>query len=243
MSEQVKPNEQNAAGKKQQVTEMFDTISGEYDGLNRIISLGLDQKWRDNVVDMVAAQQPQTIMDIATGTGDLVIKMAERTSASRLVGLDISSGMLEVGKVKVKHEKLDGRIEMVLGDSENLQFEDHTFDAITVSYGVRNFEDLEKGLSEILRVLKPNGALVVLETSVPEKFPFKQGYYLYSNLVVPTLGRLFSKDQKAYGYLSKSASKFPYGERFNNILKKVGFKNVENHLQFHGASTIYKAIK
>lgn len=243
MSEQVKPNEQNAAGKKQQVTEMFDTISGEYDGLNRIISLGLDQKWRDNVVDMVAAQQPQTIMDIATGTGDLVIKMAEKTSASRLVGLDISSGMLEVGKVKVKQQKLDGRIEMVLGDSENLQFEDHTFDAITVSYGVRNFEDLEKGLSEILRVLKPNGALVVLETSVPEKFPFKQGYYLYSNLVVPTLGKIFSKDQKAYGYLSKSASKFPYGERFNNILKKVGFKNVENHLQFHGASTIYKAIK
>lgn len=243
VSEQVKPNQQDAAGKKQQVTQMFDTISGEYDGLNRLISLGLDQKWRDNVVHMVAAQNPDAIMDIATGTGDLVIKMAQKTKASRLVGLDISSGMLEVGKVKVKQEKLEDRIEMVLGDSENLQFEEATFDAITVSYGVRNFEDLEKGLSEILRVLKPGGTLVILETSVPEKFPFKQGYYVYSNLVVPTLGKIFSKDQTAYGYLSKSASKFPYGERFNNILKKVGFKHIENHLQFHGASTIYKAIK
>ena len=222
---------------------MFDTISGEYDGLNRMISLGLDQKWRDNVVQMVAAQQPDVIMDIATGTGDLVIKMAEKTNASRLVGLDISSGMLEVGKIKVKKEKLDDRIEMVLGDSENLQFDDGTFDAITVSYGVRNFENLEKGLSEILRVLKPSGILVILETSVPEKFPFKQGYYFYSNLVVPTLGKLFSKDGKAYGYLSKSASKFPHGERFNNILRKVGFREVESHLQFHGASTIYKGIK
>ncbi len=243
MSQEVKPDQNSAAGKKQQVTQMFDTISGEYDGLNRLISLGLDQKWRDNVVDMVAAQQPDTIMDIATGTGDLVIKMAQNTAASKLVGLDISSGMLEVGKIKVRQEQLDSRIEMVLGDSENLQFDNGTFDAITVSYGVRNFEDLEKGLAEILRVLKPGGILVVLETSVPEKFPFKQGYYVYSNLVVPALGKLFSKDRKAYGYLSKSASKFPYGQRFNNILKKVGFKDIENHLQFHGASTIYKAIK
>ena len=222
---------------------MFDTISGEYDGLNRLISLGLDQKWRDNVVELVAAINPNSIMDIATGTGDLVIKMAQKTNASRLVGLDISSGMLEVGKIKVTKEKLDDRIAMVLGDSENLQFADATFDAVTVSYGVRNFEDLEKGLAEILRVLRPGGMLVVLETSVPEKFPFKQGYYVYSNLVVPTLGKLFSKDRKAYAYLSESASKFPYGERFNNILKKVGFKDIENDLQFHGASTIYKATK
>lgn len=243
VSEQVKPNQQDNAGKKEQVTQMFDTISGEYDGLNRLISLGLDQKWRDNVVEMVAATHPDTIMDIATGTGDLVIKMAQKTKASRLVGLDISSGMLEVGKMKVTQEKLDNRIEMVLGDSENLQFEDGTFDAVTVSYGVRNFEDLEKGLSEIRRVLKPSGILVVLETSVPEKFPFKQGYYVYSNLVVPTLGKLFSKDRTAYKYLSESASKFPHGERFNNILKKVGFKDIENHLQFHGASTIYRAVK
>lgn len=240
---QVKPDQKDPSGKKEQVTKMFDTISGEYDGLNRMISLGLDQKWRDNVVNMVAAQNPDVIMDIATGTGDLVIKMAKKTTASRLIGLDISAGMLEVGKTKVTQEHLDNRIEMVLGDSENLQFNDASIDAITVSYGVRNFEDLEKGLSEILRVLKPGGVLVILETSVPTKFPFKQGYAIYSKLVVPTLGKLFSKDKIAYGYLSESASKFPYGEQFNNILSKVGFSTIENHLQFYGASTIYKAVK
>lgn len=242
-TDQVKPDQKDPSGKKEQVTKMFDTISGEYDGLNRMISLGLDQKWRDNVVNMVAAHKPDVIMDIATGTGDLVIKMARATNASKLIGLDISPGMLEVGKVKVNQEALDNRIEMVIGDSENLQFEDNSIDAVTVSYGVRNFEDLEKGLSEILRVLKPSGVLVILETSVPTKFPFKQGYALYSGLIVPALGKLFSKDKVAYGYLSESASKFPYGEKFNNILRKVGFNNVESHLQFHGASTIYKAVK
>jgi demethylmenaquinone methyltransferase/2-methoxy-6-polyprenyl-1,4-benzoquinol methylase len=148
-----------------------------------------------------------------------------------------------VGKIKVKEEKLDDRIEMVVGDSEALEFPDSSIDAVTVSYGVRNFEDLEKGLSEILRVLKPGGLLVILETSVPTKFPFKQGYYLYSKLIVPTLGKVFSKDKTAYGYLSESAANFPYGEKFNNILRKVGFSQVESHLQFQGASTIYQAIK
>ncbi|GAK90343.1 2-heptaprenyl-1,4-naphthoquinone methyltransferase [Nonlabens ulvanivorans] len=243
MAQEVKPYNEEDSSKKEQVTKMFDTISGEYDGLNRMISLGLDQKWRANVVDMIAATNPDTIMDIATGTGDLVIQMAQKTNASKLIGLDISSGMLEVGKVKVKKEDLDNRIEMVLGDSEDLPFENDSIDAVTVSYGVRNFEDLEKGLSEIRRVLKPQGILVILETSVPTKFPFKQGYYVFSKLVVPTIGKLFSKDKIAYGYLQKSASTFPYGERFNNILKKVGFNNVEHFLQFHGASTIYKAIK
>lgn len=243
MAQQVKPYNEENSSKKEQVTKMFDTISGEYDGLNRMISLGLDQKWRANVVAMIAAAHPDTIMDIATGTGDLVIQMAQKTNASRLIGLDISSGMLEVGKVKVAKEKLDDRIEMILGDSENLPFEDNAIDAITVSYGVRNFENLEKGLSEIRRVLKPQGILVILETSIPTKFPFKQGYYVFSKLVVPTIGKLFSKDKTAYGYLQKSAQAFPYGQEFNNILKKVGFNNVEHFLQFQGASTIYKAIK
>lgn len=243
MAQEVKPYNEEEGGKKEQVTRMFDTISGEYDGLNRMISLGLDQKWRANVVDMIASTNPETILDIATGTGDLVIQMAQKTDAKKLIGLDISSGMLEIGKLKVTKEELDSRIEMVLGDSENLQFEDNSIDAVTVSYGVRNFEDLEKGLSEIRRVLKPDGILVILETSVPERFPFKQGYFFYSKLIVPALGKLFSKDKIAYGYLSESASKFPYGERFNNILKKVGFNNVNHYLQFHGASTIYKAIK
>lgn len=243
VAQEVKPYNKENSTKKEQVTKMFDTISGEYDGLNRMISLGLDQKWRSNVVEMIAASQPDVIMDIATGTGDLVIQMAQKINASKLIGLDISSGMLEVGKIKVKEEQLDDRIDMVLGDSENLPFEDNTIDAVTVSYGVRNFEDLEKGLSEIRRVLKPKGILVILETSVPTRFPFKQGYYVFSKLVVPTIGKLFSKDKTAYGYLQKSAQAFPYGERFNNILTKVGFNNVEHFLQFHGASTIYKAIK
>ncbi|MGB3590921.1 MAG: bifunctional demethylmenaquinone methyltransferase/2-methoxy-6-polyprenyl-1,4-benzoquinol methylase UbiE [Nonlabens sp.] len=243
MPKEVKPYKEDDSSKKEQVTKMFDTISGEYDGLNRMISLGLDQKWRDNVVKLVAASSPDVIMDIATGTGDLVIKMAQETHARKLIGLDISPGMLEVGKVKVNQEKLDDRIEMVVGDSENLEFKNNSIDAVTVSYGVRNFENLKKGLSEILRVLQPGGVLVILETSIPTKFPFKQGYYLYSNLIVPTLGKLFSKDKTAYEYLSESASKFPYGEEFNNILREVGFKDVESHLQFQGASTIYKAVK
>lgn len=243
MAKEVKPYNDQNSGKKEQVTQMFDTISGEYDGLNRMISLGLDQKWRDNVVGMVAAHKPDVIMDIATGTGDLVIKMAQQTQASKLIGLDISPGMLEVGKLKVKDESLQDRIEMVVGDSENLSYPDASIDAVTVSYGVRNFEDLEKGLSEILRVLRPGGILVILETSVPTSFPYKQGYYFYSKLIVPTLGKLFSKDKTAYGYLSESAANFPYGEKFNNILSKVGFKDVESQLQFHGASTIYKAVK
>lgn len=243
VAQEVKPYKGENSRKKEQVTKMFDTISGEYDGLNRMISLGLDQKWRANVVEMVAATNPDTIMDIATGTGDLVIQMAQKTKASKLIGLDISSGMLEVGKIKVTKEALDDRIDMVLGDSENLPFEDNSIDAVTVSYGVRNFENLEKGLSEIRRVLKPKGILVILETSIPSKFPFKQGYYVFSKLVVPTIGKLFSKDKTAYGYLQKSAKAFPYGERFNNILKKVGFNDVQHFLQFQGASTIYRAIK
>jgi demethylmenaquinone methyltransferase/2-methoxy-6-polyprenyl-1,4-benzoquinol methylase len=243
VSEQIKPNEGDHASKKEQVTQMFDNISGEYDRLNRVVSLGLDQKWRSRVVEMVKQTNPSSIIDIATGTGDLVIAMAEETSAKKLVGLDISPKMLEVGKHKVNQMSLDNRIEMTVGDSENLPYPDASFDAVTVSYGVRNFEDLEKGLAEIYRILTPSGVLVILETSVPTKFPFKQGYQIFSGVVVPTLGKIFSKDKSAYSYLSKSAANFPYGERFNNILRKIGFKDVQDHPQFYGASTIYKAVK
>ena len=217
MSENITPYQNSAVGKKKQVTQMFDTISNEYDGLNRVISFGIDQKWRKNVVNIVNSISPNTILDIATGTGDLAIMFAEHTNAEKITGLDISEGMLNVGKQKVINKKLNDRIKLVVGDSENLPFEDNSFDAITVSFGVRNFETLEKGLSEILRVLKPNGKFVILETSVPTKFPFKQGYKLHSNILLPLIGKLFSKDKKAYGYLSKSAANFPYGEALNNI--------------------------
>lgn len=221
---------------------MFDTISKDYDGLNRVISFGIDIKWRKKVVAMVKETQPKTILDIATGTGDLAINLAE-TNAEKIIGLDISSGMLEVGKEKVNKLALQDTIEMVIGDSENLPFENNTFDAITVAFGVRNFETLEKGLREILRVLKPQGTFVILETSVPTKTPFKQGYHFYTKNILPLIGKMFSKDRSAYKYLSDSASVFPYGEALNNILRKTGFINVKDYPQTLGVATIYKSSK
>ncbi len=221
---------------------MFDTISGNYDGLNRVISFGIDVKWRKKVLKIVADSNPKTILDIATGTGDLAILMAQ-TNADKIIGLDISAGMLEVGRKKIEDKKLSGKIEMLLADSENMPFEDHTFDAITVAFGVRNFEHLEKGLSEILRVLKPGGVFVILETSIPEKTPYKQGYKFYSKYILPLIGKLFSKDNSAYQYLSESASVFPYGEALNNILKKIGFIDVVSKPQTFGVATIYSASK
>jgi demethylmenaquinone methyltransferase/2-methoxy-6-polyprenyl-1,4-benzoquinol methylase len=221
---------------------MFDTISGEYDSLNRVISFGIDIKWRNKVVSIVKASNPDTILDIATGTGDLAISLAE-TNATKITGLDISPGMLEVGKVKVKSKKLDQKIDMIIGDSESLPFDDHTFDAITVAFGIRNFENLEKGLADILRVLKPGGTFVILETSVPTKIPYKQGYAFHSKVILPLVGKLFSKDKTAYTYLSDSANVFPYGEKLNNILRKVGFISVEDLPQTFGVATIYKASK
>jgi len=238
----VNPYKDSDLGKKEQVTKMFDTISKDYDGLNRVISFGIDIKWRKKVVEIVKKQQPKTILDIATGTGDLAINLAE-TSAEEIVGLDISPGMLEVGKEKVKAKQLDNRVKMIIGDSENMPFEDNTFDAITVAFGVRNFETLENGLKDILRVLKPGGTFVILETSVPTRFPFKQGYKAYSKFILPSIGRLFSKDKTAYKYLSESASVFPYGEALNNILRNIGFINVEDKPQTFGVATIYTASK
>lgn len=243
MAKKVTPYKDSDLGKKQQVTQMFDTISENYDGLNRVISFGIDVKWRKKVVKAIAATNPENALDIATGTGDLAIQMAEAMPKAKVTGLDISPGMLEVGKNKVKEKDLESRIEMVIGDSEALPFDDNSFDAITVAFGVRNFEDLEKGLSEIYRVLKPGGIFVVLETSVPVKFPFKQGYQLYSKTLLPLIGRIFSKDRSAYAYLSESASVFPFGEAFNNILQKIGFIQVENKPQTFGVATIYKASK
>ena len=208
MSEKITPYKNSSLGKKEQVAQMFDTISGNYDNLNRVISFGIDVKWRKKVLQMVSKSNPKTILDIATGTGDLAILMAQ-TKAERIIGLDISAGMLEVGKKKIAAKNLSNTIEMVLADSENMPFEDNYFDAITVAFGVRNFENLEKGLAEILRVLKPNGLFVILETSVPDKTPYKQGYNFYSKNILPIIGKLFSKDNVAYGYLSESAAAFP----------------------------------
>ena len=242
MSKTITPYKDSTLGKKEQVTQMFDAISGNYDGLNRVISFGIDVKWRKKVLKLVAAKNPETILDIATGTGDLAILMA-KTNAKTIIGLDISSGMLEVGKKKIVEKKLDSVIEMIIGDSESMPFSDNHFDAITVSFGIRNFETLEKGLTEIHRVLKPNGIFVILETSVPEKTPYKQGYKFYSKNILPIIGKLFSKDNVAYRYLSESASVFPFGEKLNNILRKIGFIDVVAMPQTFGVATIYSATK
>lgn len=242
MGKKITPYKDSDLGKKKQVEQMFDTISTNYDGLNRVISFGIDVKWRKKVVKMVSDTNPEAVLDIATGTGDLAISLA-KTGAKRIVGLDLSEGMLAVGRKKIQEEGLTGRIEMIQGDSEALPFEDNTFDGITVAFGVRNFENLEKGLAEILRVLKPGGIFVILETSVPTKFPFKQGYNFYSKNMLPLIGKLFSKDKVAYSYLSESAAAFPYGEELNNILKKIGFIDVSHSPQTMGVATIYSASK
>lgn len=241
-AEKINPYKDSDLGKKEQVAQMFDNISENYDGLNRVISLGIDVKWRKKVVEIVGKNNPKQILDIATGTGDLALMMAD-LNPDRIVGLDISSGMLEVGKQKIVKANLTEKIEMIVGDSEAMPFDDATFDAITVSFGVRNFANLDNGLKEIARVLKPTGVLVILETSNPVKFPFKQGYKLYTNLFLPTVGKLFSKDKAAYSYLSESANSFPFGEAFNNILQKNGFTHTEDTPVTFGVATIYIASK
>ena len=242
MSTPVTPYKNSEDSKKQQVTSMFDTIAGNYDNLNRVISFGIDVSWRKKVIKLVKKGAPKNALDIATGTGDLAISLVD-SGAKEITGLDISKGMLNIGKQKVAALGLEHKITMVVGDGEKLPFKDNHFDVITVAFGVRNFENLDRGLTEILRVLKPGGQFVVLETSVPEKFPFKQGYFIYTKTILPLIGKLFSKDKVAYKYLSDSAAKFPHGKAFNNILEKIGFIHVENKPQTFGVASIYVASK
>ena len=242
MSKKIIPYQNSGLSKKGQVEKMFNNISKEYDILNRVISFGIDVSWRKKIVKILKSKNPSTILDVATGTGDLAIAMV-KTNAQKIIGLDISKGMLDVGIEKIKDRNLNNTIEMIIGDSENLKYENDFFDAVTVSFGVRNFESLDSGLSEIFRVLKPNGSLVILETSNPTKFPFKQFYRFYSKFILPSIGKIFSKDKVAYNYLSESSAEFPYGEKFNNILKKIGFTSVVDFPQTFGVATIYVASK
>ena len=238
----VTPYDSSDLNKKKQVEQMFDNISPKYDLLNRVLSMGIDIQWRKDVIKMVKASNPQTILDIATGTGDLAIMMAKNTNA-KITGLDLSAGMLDVGRKKVKEAGLDSRIEMVQGDSESLPFQDNSFDCITVSFGVRNFENLEKGLAEINRVLKPGGTFVILEFSYPTAFPMKQLYTFYSKNILPAIGKMVSKDQSAYTYLPDSVRAFPHGEEMKNILKSVNFTQpIDKKLTF-GIASIYKSVK
>jgi len=237
-----KPYKNLNNSKKEQIVTMFDRIAQTYDQLNRLITFGMDKIWRKRVAKMIAANNPETILDAATGTGALAIDLAKQSSA-KIIGIDISEQMLAIGKEKINHLELDDIITMQLDDAEALSFESNTFDAISIGFGVRNFDNLNQGLSELYRVLKPGGQLVILETAVPKYFPLKQGYYLYSHWIIPILGKIFSRDKLAYEYLSDSASVFPYGERFNDILKENKFIDIVDHPQMLGIVTIYAAFK
>ena len=238
----VVPYKDVQANKKSQVAQMFNSIAGKYDFLNHFLSAGVDIYWRRKAIDLLKKSQPKTLLDIATGTGDFAIE-ALRLQPQKIVGIDISEGMLAVGQEKLKRKNLTDRIELQLGDSENLAFADNSFDAVTAAFGVRNFENLELGLQEIYRVLKPGGQLVILEFSKPQAFPFKQGYNIYFKHVLPVFGKLISKDRAAYTYLPESVQAFPDGPEFIQILKQVGFKTTEWHPLTFGISSIYTGVK
>ena len=238
----VKPYSDSDLTKKEQVEQMFDNISGKYDLLNRILSMGIDVSWRKKVVKSVKKENPKTILDIATGTGDLAIAMAKSTDA-KITGFDLSAGMLEVGRKKIKEQNLENRIEMIQGDAEKMPFEDNSFDVITVAFGVRNFENLKKGLDDIYRVLKPGGKFIILEFSQPEAVPMKQLYTFYSRYVLPKIGKKISKDQSAYTYLPDSVKAFPHGAEMKNILKKSNFVEPFDKKLTFGIASIYESLK
>ncbi|MDZ4839740.1 MAG: bifunctional demethylmenaquinone methyltransferase/2-methoxy-6-polyprenyl-1,4-benzoquinol methylase UbiE [Bacteroidota bacterium] len=238
----VKPDNKADTGKKEQVQQMFDDISPKYDLLNRVLSLGIDIKWRKRVVEILKPHKPSYILDVATGTADLAISMME-LNPSKIVGVDISQGMLNKGKIKLINKGLDSVITLQQGDSENLNFVDNTFDAITVAFGVRNYENLRLGLSEMLRVLKPEGILVILEFSQPKNKLFGSIYRFYFNNILPAIGKLISKNAKAYTYLPQSVGAFPYGDEMLNILNEIGYKNTKCEELTMGIASIYEASK
>ncbi len=241
MSEIVKPYNTDKS-KKEEVAQMFNNISARYDFLNHFLSLGIDHIWRRKAVNTLREIQPKRILDLATGTGDFAIALL-KLNPTQIVGMDISSGMLEVGKNKMKAKHVSHIIDMQLGDSENMPFEDGYFDAITVGFGVRNYEHLEKGLSEMLRVTRVGGKIVILEFSKPKRFPIKQAFGFYSRFIIPFFGKRISKDEKAYAYLPESVAAFPEGKAFTDILIKLGYKQVESTLVSGGIATIYTGIK
>jgi len=238
----VVPYKEETSGKKEQVAKMFNSISGNYDFLNHFLSLGIDITWRKKAVKLLKPYQPKLILDVATGTGDFALE-ALQLNPERIIGIDISEGMLEVGRKKMKDKKVDDRIQLQLGDSENLPFEENKFDAIIVAFGVRNFENLERGLSEMLRVVKPGGNIVILEFSRPRQFPFKQLYHFYFKFILPRIGRWVSNDHAAYTYLPESVQAFPDGDQFVELLSRLGYKNTACKPLTFGISSLYTGTK
>ncbi len=244
MYKQETINPYSSQGEKhEQVEVMFDNIAPTYDTLNHTLSLGTDKGWRRKAIDRLGAHHPQTILDIATGTGDFAILAAQRISPTSIIGADLSEGMMAVGREKVKKFGLDSVITFQKEDCLHLSFADDSFDAVTVAYGVRNFQDLEAGLGEMLRVLKPKGHLLILELATPPHFPMKQLFWLYSHVWMPLVGRLISKDKQAYKYLPATMEAFPQGEVMEKILYKVGYSKVEWKRFTFGICTMYLAEK
>jgi len=238
----VVPYKEEQAGKKQQVAKMFDNISQRYDFLNHFLSLGIDISWRKRAIQELEPLRPKLLLDVATGTGDFAIQ-ALSLNPDKVIGVDISEGMLEVGRQKLRKSQLINRIELMSGDSENLPFEENKFDAVTVAFGVRNFENLEKGLADMYRVMRPGGKVVILEFSKPKRFPFKQVYNFYFKFVLPKIGRVVSKDHEAYTYLPESVQAFPDGDDFLKILSGIGYKNPTCKPLTFGISSLYTGTK
>ena len=238
----VVPYKDQEGSKKEQVATMFNNISKRYDFLNHFLSLGIDILWRKKAIKMLRPEQPKMILDIATGTGDFAIE-ALALNPDKVIGVDISAGMLEVGREKLKKKRLDDRIELHMGDSEGLLFEDNTFDAVIVAFGVRNFEHLQQGIQDMYRVIKPGGTVTVLEFSKPTRFPFKQLYNFYFKFILPLIGRIISKDQSAYTYLPESVQSFPDGEGFLDVMRTAGFKEAKAKQLTFGISSIYRGRK
>ena len=240
---QVTPYSDKETSKKNQVTVMFDRIAPYYDNLNRVLSLGIDILWRKKAINILKETKPETILDIATGTADLAIEAAHMLSAIKIIGLDISANMLKIGDKKIAKKNLQDIITLELGDSENLRFENDSFDAVTSAFGVRNFENLEKGLAEMFRVLKPGGTMVILEFSKPRYFPLKQLFNVYFKHILPVIGKIRSKDGNAYKYLYDSVQVFPDYHNFIKILEKVGFCQSNFKVLSAGICCIYFAKK
>jgi len=243
MSKSVTPYQNTQVTKKEQVADMFNNISKTYDFLNHFMSLGIDIIWRKIAINELKASKPKRILDVATGTGDFAFEALSILKPEKIVGVDISAGMLEVAKQKIAKRNLSSKFEVRLGDSEKLPFTDSEFEAITVAYGVRNFENLETGLADMLRVLKPGGKVVVLEFSKPRVFPVKQLYNFYFHYITPGIGKLFSKDARAYSYLPESVAAFPDGKDFVALMNKVGYKQTKNRPLAFGICSIYTGVK
>ena len=225
--------------KKKQVQRMFDSIAHKYDFLNHLFSMGIDVLWRKRCIRLLRKENPSTILDMASGTGDFAIEAIRMGVDAHVTAMDLSQGMLDVGKVKVNKRGYEKSITLIQGDSENLPFEDNSFDAYTVGFGVRNFENLDKGLSEMYRVLKPNSITVILEFSKPKQFPIKQLFGFYFKFIMPALGKLVSRDSAAYTYLPESVMAFPEGDEFLNKLKTAGFIELSATSLTGGIASIY----